>query len=404
MAETTGRFVLRTHAAEVRPFAGLLVRFGKAAVRDVQILDEVLSLTRSAPSEAALGRGWSAVTRLAEKARSLPPGRERNLVGIEVERAMQALLARDADFAIGFTEAIEHAAAQLRAVRAEAAIKAAGTLVRFPAPTEGGKVLARLARRLDAAAPELQRLWSRLEAASESARSIQAAADAAAERAPAILKVLRERGLTSQQRLSQIWGHLSGIRGPLGEGYGLGNRVWLARRAEEMARARALAAAMGPGHTVEYLTQVANNLQVNGREGPDAMLLIVDQRARRTYNSMRAQVKVAAVSEGAQQSGNDVLRSLGVESGRVPVPATVTYTPGPGETPVTLLLSSHPEVRTRLHLINAAGSRIPEADIHALREFGFAIDELQLDLTVTHFTHLALSVAESALDLLKSVR
>ncbi|MET8310692.1 hypothetical protein [Micromonospora sp. NPDC005173] len=407
--EVTARTVLEARSLGRHAFVAVLVRFGKEAEHHVHVLQEVLSLPHPTLPQTAIDRGWRAIHGLGDMLRSLPPGPERELVAFEVERAMAGLKARMEGYAAGwvdntefeYAEAIQKGDAALRGPVAEAAVKAAGTLVKSVTPTEAAKVLARLEEFIERRPEDLRRLWAHFGTAQGAADGLRLSAEAAAERAPAMLAVLRQPGLTRQQRLSALWGHLVNIRSPLGEAYGFGDKVWLDEIEKVLAGSRKLATELGPGHTVEYLTQAANDIRINGVEGPDAMALISHRHTPLAYVSLSAQNKIARVSEGAEQSANDVLRWAGFEVGRVQQTATISFTRAPGEKPVTLLLAWRPEVRTQIYLINAAGSRTPAAQMAALQAYGLPIREMTTDLTLTHFTHLTLSVAESAIDVLR---
>jgi hypothetical protein len=402
LTEAAVSVVVHAHGAELRPFAGLLARFGKAAARDVQMLHQVLSANTAVLTDGAIGQGWAAVKRLAEQARTLPAGPERTLAAIEVERAMQALLSRETDFVIAYTDALEHAAAELRQAKAQQALKAAKGLLSAVTPTAASQVLAHLAKELDAGAPALKRLWQRYRSVPGGPAGMLKAAGIAGERAQPMQAILRRRGLGVAQRQSQLWGHLSKIRGELGEGYALGNKVWFTHRADQLARARGLANRLGPGHTVEYLTQAEHGLRLNGAEGPDAIVAIVNRAEKRLYDTMRAQVKVAEIGEGAAQSANDVLRSIGQERRGAQALSRYEFRLTPSGPAEAFALSSRPEVTTHLYLINAAGGRTPARDLAELKALGLPITTIALDMSVTQFTHLAVSMAESAIKLLKA--
>ncbi|MFD1507252.1 hypothetical protein FE374_14315 [Georgenia yuyongxinii] len=395
------KFEMRSHGAGLRPFAALLARFGKAAARDVQLVDRVLrTASNTVLTESASGEAWAAVRRLAERAETIADGPERLRTAVELERAMLALLSRESGFAEAFSDGVAAAAREARDLKDAAAVKAAGKhLLHTPAPTTASKVLGRMATLVDAGDPLLARLWRRYRAVAGAPAGLERAAAVAAQQADAMAAVLRRKGLSTVERRLKLWGYLSKIRGELGEAYALGNRVWLGEVEKELARAWAIAAQLGPGHTVEYLTQAAHGLRVNGREGADAMIVIVDHANKVVYDTMRGQVKIATFSEGAGQSANDVFRAIGLERGAAPGVASLEFRSSTTGLTEAYTLASRPEVSTRLYLLNAAGSVTPAQDLADLAALGYPVTEIVLDMTVSQFTHLAISVAESAVKL-----
>jgi hypothetical protein len=401
IATAASAVVALSHGAELRPFASMLAKFGKEAARDVELLNRVLMTRSSRLTDAGIAQGWDAVTRLAKRMRSLPPGPGRTMVGYELEQSMQALFSHETDFVVLFTSDIAKQAVKLRAAKRAAAIKAVGTLI-YAVPADGAQVLARLATDLDGGAPALKQLWKRFSALPGADAAALQAGELAAEFAPEMRRILRNRSGSLLQRQSQLWGYVSGVRGLLGEGYGLLSPVWLKHLATEMARVRRIANRLGPGHTVQYLTQMEHGLRLNGAEGPDAIIAIVNRAEKIIYDPMRAQVKVASISEAAIQHSNDLLRRVGRERQREFASAWYEFRPSPSGPLEAFIVRNQPDVAANLYLINAGGGRNPAADLADLRAMNQSVTELWFDVTVTQMTHLAISLSESAIKLLKT--
>lgn len=393
--------VVLSHGAELRPFASMLARFGKAAARDIELLNRVLKTRSSRLTDAAMGQGWDAVTRLAKRMRSLPPGPEQRMAGYELEQSMQALFSRETDFIIPFTDEIAKQARALRAARRVAAVTAAGTLMKA-APADGAQVLARLASDLDSGAPALKQLWERFSALPGADAAALQAGELAADFAPDMRAILRNRSVRLSRRQSQLWGYVSQVRGLLGEGYALLSPVWLKHLADEMARVRRIAYRLGPGHTVEYLTQMEHGLRLNGAEGPDAIIAIVNRAEKVIYDPMRAQVKVASISEASAQSSNDLLRRVGQERRGEFSSGWYEFRPSASGQSKAFVVRSRPDVAANLYLINAGGGRNPAEALADLRAMNQSVTELWFDFTVQQMSHLAISLSESAIKLLKS--
>jgi hypothetical protein len=404
VAAAVGEFGLRHHGVAVRAFEPLLARFGRRAGLDLLRVERALGAGLASGGDACAGEAWAALGRLSGLALKLPPGDEQIRVGIEIERRMQALLARDAGYAKAYAEASAEAAAKLREKAARRALAAARrTGAKAPKITPAAKVIADLDAVVGDRA-ELRRLWAHFQrVVPPSSAAMARAAEVAAERADAVSAILRDRRLTPAERTAAVWGHLSKVRGELGEGYALGNVPWRRLRDAERARVEAIAARLGPGLDVLSLTQLEHGVRINGSEGPDAVIVIVNRKQGVAYDPLRVQVKTADTSEAVDQTINDVLRSAGLEARTGPLPTVVYEFRATSDGPIEhFVLSAHPDVETRNVIINAADASLPYADMARLRGMGLTVSEQTLDLSVEQFTHLAVSLMETALKAAKA--
>jgi hypothetical protein len=394
--------IVQSHAVELRPFASMLARFGKEAARDVTVLNRVLLVRNTARlTDGQIARAWQAITGLAKRMRSLAPGPERTLAAFELEQSMQSLLSRKTDYIVPWAEEIEAEVRALRDAASYAAVEAAGNLVKATS-SPGSHVLARLAADLEAAAPELIQLWKRFAAVSGVDLARLRAAETAAKFAPAMSRILRDHTLGTVAARQALWGHISPVRGLLGEGYALASPVWTERLTIEIARANELAYRLGPGHAVEYLTQLEHGLRLNGREGPDAIVAIVNRGEKVMYDPARVQVKVASRSEAAVQGFGDEVRRVGQERDRELSSAWYEFSSSLSGSLEAFVVRSRPDIAPSLYLINAGGGRTPIADLAALRALSRSLTEIWLDFTVSQMTHLAISLCESAIKLVKA--
>lgn len=388
---------VRSHGAALAPFVELVARFGKAALNDVVLLHQILGAPEAILAESALESGWAAAKRLLELAGKVPDEAARVRAGIDVQRSMLALLSRQEDFAVSWTETITKAVLEGRGALADEALKLAPQLAKSTAELVGAKTLARLSADLPGASAELRGLWALLlKAVPQTDAGLLKAANLAAESAEPVRALLRRRGIRSTERFSRLWGYLSAVRGAAGEAHALHDAVWLAVKSDELLRAHKLAVALGPGFEVRYLTQAENLLMLNGREGPDAVIALVNRSRHELIDVTRAQVKIATLSEGAGQSANDLWRLIGQErAAAAGLPAVYTLTiDGVTE---SFVATARADVVPRIVLLNAAGSRIPKADLDVLAALGLEVTEGGLSLTVRQYTHLAISMIESAI-------
>jgi hypothetical protein len=384
--------VVHSHGAELRPFRVMLQVLGKPAARHIQLLRAALTIRSSRLTQSALTRGWQAAASLAEQLKTIAPSPERTLLEHELEQSLASLLSRDRDFIENYTEAI---ADVVRAGLARKEARALAALGKSVQPSSAAQVIARLAKNLQTASPELIELWERIYAVKQAHAGIERAAAIAAARATVM------RRLLSAGETERLWSHLFKVRGELGEALALHAPEWLVRREQELDRARRLAYRMGPGHQAVYLTQAENGLRLNRAEGPDALVAIINRRERRIFDVARGQVKVALESEGAIQHVNDIFRRVGLERNRTLSSAFYEFPLTPGGQPQIFVAAAHPDVTTRLYLMNAAGGHTAPADLELLRTFGMAVDEIGMGWTVNQLTHGAISLAESAIGLLK---
>jgi hypothetical protein len=381
--------VRRSHGTAMAKYDPLILRFGDQAAPHVETLTRAMSRGTLTGSAATLEEAELARAKLMPLANRLPQG-DRARVGLALVRDGQTIMERMLGDAKDYAEGVEDYMAELASRRAWKSL-ALQALESARLVVKPGAVLAQLGRDFQLASPELQQLWERYWAIVPlESPFMTAAARSAAEHAPAIADLLRNRELKATQA---IWGHLVNPRGVLGEGYALLNPIWLSELDGLLASARKLALGFGPGHTVRYFTQVEHGILLNGRAGPDAVVAVVNQKAATIRVPNPAQVKVATSSEAAAQSVKDAYRSAGLDK------------LGPVLPYYSLRLAKNEELRTfrllsdvdeRLYVINAAQGRLPSADVELLKKLA-PFEERGLDLSVTQFTHLTISLVEAAI-------
>jgi hypothetical protein len=405
------RLARGTQGVVLHAFGPLLRRFGTDAGKHVALLEAACEVALDRGSRKALLAASRAADQLEAMARQLPAD-ERASVLLELERRRQTLLFRDQGFGEEFARAVDEArqsrklparAQDARAGNMEAALqkKADATCAEF------GKRMNASGRTQDpviAIYARFRRVVPLLSA------GMNDATRKAAEQAEAFRDLLKRYGRTPTPELqSQLWGIVSTVRGSLGESYALGSKAWRAEADRLMVEAsrdalrinREAAAVAGrtgdslrPNFQAIELSQLEHEVKLNGLEGPDAMIALVDPQRRRMVLRARAQVKTAKVSEGVKQTLNDDLRLLGLETKKTAEIPIVTFRRN-GKTE-SYVVEVIPSVREDRYALDMMGARVPGKDLEELAAAGRRIETMQLDMSVDDFTQLTLSLLESA--------
>jgi hypothetical protein len=129
---------------------------------------------------------------------------------------------------------------------------------------------------------------------------------------------------------------------------------------------------------------------------------IINRAEKVIYDPVRAQVKVARVSEAASQGVSDVLRRVGEERQRALSTAWYDFRPAGSSAREVFVIRHHPQVSPTLYLLNASGSRMPAPAINELRALRIQTTELWYDFTVDQLTNLTISLVDSAIAILKA--
>jgi hypothetical protein len=241
----------------------------------------------------------------------------------------------------------------------------------------------------------LVKLWDFVRTQVGTAPGIEAMARQASDSSEAVWKILKEKGVKAGEQ--ELWGHLSNVRGYLGEALAFTDRAVLADRDAALAAAQDIAKRLGPGHDAVWLTQVENGIRyTDNGEGPDALILIRNATTGEAFVHTAYQVKAARSSSAFPQSVNDVYREAGVfrAGGWEPGRATVTFSPPGQEREVTLRLTESAQVQRRAVVVNFSGATNQE--VGALKAAGFIVDEKVLGMSVDQATHLAVSMQQAA--------
>lgn len=395
-SRSLGTFIFRQHGETVRAFTPLLLRFGKEGGKKVKLLERAFNACLESGSEASFRIADHAAMRLRKLSNQLPEP-EQSQVAIEIERRMQTLNNKRDGFGRLFAESAEESMIAKAARKRLSSRVALATVKKTQLADRVLSVFGDLMRKADAEGAAVSLIYKHFQQVVEAdSSSMKSAMQYAADHAEKMRDIVESKILSPAHRLQKLRGYLSKMRGDLGEGYGLLNKVWSGSIYKHLEEAEQIAIELNklePGHEVHYLTQLDNKILVNGLEGPDALIVIVNRRSKKCYFHTKAQVKTATTSEGVKQSIHDLLRSAG-EQRRTAVPYVDFTLNGKRE---VFTLGADPLVQTNRYLINATGSTIPKVDIDKLKSLGEAVTELELDMSVDQFTLLAVSVIEAAI-------
>ena len=384
LVSEVGRFFFRDHGVIVHALGPLLRDFGRTAGKDVAALTRAFDRCVASGSESAFRTADAAANRLKALARKLPPTDQQSVL-IELERQMQTLQNKRDQFGKLFSESMQEA---------KGAQKAAGAVASTAAKAkDADEVISKLGEVIAArsgADSAVAAIWNtfRRYAPLQSA-GVRAAAEYAAQNARKIKTLLGNGKMTSE-----LWGHLVAIRGHLGEEYALANRIWRSKTDDLIRDAESYAKDLGKGYEVHYLTQAEHNIQLNGLEGPDAVVAIIHPDTKEFYFYATIQVKTADTSKGLHQIADGLARTAGKKgAGGAMVPNVSLILEGEE---VAFTAARNPAFTETFYIINAAESSIPVDDVRLLGEYGIHATELQLDMSVDQFTHLALDIMEAA--------
>lgn len=372
------RHATRIHGLTLARFSGLIGLNDRTINKSVNTLVTATETYMDTGSWYAGTRAWEAIRQLSTAVRRVPAAeRERSVY--ELERYRQMLLAHDPDLAKLIEDDIAEYAALLLArgtarassVPAKSAIVISGW--RRAMQQEGGDALKLFRRYLKSVSLEHDAVIRASAYIRDNADGLRAAARAAV------------KGDASSWR-----GHVSVVRGLLGEGYALFSPVWRATHLAAMKEARAAAKHLGPDWQAMAVSQLENAIRVGAKEGPDQMILLVNRATRppQAVTYLSAQVKSAKTSEAVKQTLSDVLvREL--KGGLLDLNV--------GGEHMVFQLVHHHTVQARRYILNTADSRIPAADLEALDRAGIEIGEHLLDISTEQLTQLTIRMINHGL-------
>jgi hypothetical protein len=386
-------FIFRQHGTAVRAFAPLLRSIAKAE-KEIALLERAFLRCLISGSEASFRTADAAATRLRKLIKRLP-AQEQDQCAMELERRMQTLNNKRDGFGRLFVESVEKSAvkasSRMRSVSAKKHLRLADQVL------SAFGLLMDTAIKSEAAVGAVWKHFRKV--VTPSSRAVRSAVEYLATHQEQIKALTRASAQSTASRLRRIQalrGYLVNVRGYLAEGYALLNKVWKGVVDTRLQEAEAIASKLGPGHEVHYLTQLDNGIHINvsGAQGPDALIVIVNRKTKQAYIHTFAQVKAARTSKAIGQTVKDQLRLAGEQINTL-VPRLEFTLNGKLQ---HLTIDWHPLVEESIYVINAAGSRIPKADLDDLKRLGRAVTELELDISVDQFTRLAVSMLEAALN------
>jgi len=381
-----GRFVVQRRGIVIYAFEPLLRKYGKQAGSLIIRLESAFEIFMKSGSDASFSTAWKAYADLQKMALKLPM-EEQIRVGLELEHRAQTLLIHQSDMASLWAESLEQTT-KLRAV-------AKGIQQDKPLHY----VMASLKNLLKSAKKSqttLYKTWELFTAVvSLNSPEVRAAMRSAADDAAEVKNLLRNKKLPAVLRIQKLNGYMVKVRGALGEGYALLSKIWLKEKDVLLADANRIAASLGPGYEAHYVTQLEHAILLNGKEGPDALIVILNRETKEAILHTSAQVKTAKVSEAIEQTINDQLRGIGQEADKLfPLGSLELRL---GKNSEAFVLSARGKIPVNRYIMNAAGGRLPAKDIRLLEELGGKVTEIELDMSVDQFTHLAITIMEAAL-------
>ena len=378
------KFAIRVHGSTVARFAALV------ALNDVVINKHITMLTSATAefletgSRHASTTTWRSVRAVEDALKQLPPAQQER-VAYELERYVQMLLAQDPDLAKLIVKDIEDFRIVRLARLAERALER---------PSAASVVVAAWRRGVYRAGGDLLKIFKRFE-------KLVSIDSPAVVKASAYIRdnadSIRSAAQAAQKgNKAALLGHLSSVRGLLGEAYALLSPVWRTRHRRALREARKLARKLGPDYEVLAISQLENKISLSLKEGADQMILIVNRKKQEAITFLSAQVKTAETSEAVAQVLNDVFK-------RELSPAGLLEFVYEGQ-PQAFKLVQHEAVTARRYILNAAESRIPGADLDLLRKLGVQVSEVVLDMSVSQFSLLAIRMIEEGLNALKKAK
>lgn len=386
-----GRFIVQRRGIVIYVFEPLLRKYGKEAGRFISRLESAFEIFMESGSDASFRTAWNAYAKLQKLALKLPIN-EQVRVGIELERRAQTLLIHQSNMIW-----LEHLEQPVKkTLKLSRAVKNG-----IQHDKEIHNVMASLKNLLKSARKNqttLYKTWRLFtDVVSPNSPAVQSAMRDAAKYAPEVKEILRDTKLTAALRTQKLNGYMVTVRGKLGEGYALLSQMWLKEKDVLLADANRFAESLGPGYEARYVTQLEHAIVVNGarKEGPDALIVILNREDKIAILHTSAQVKTAKVSEAIEQTINDMSRSIGQEKDKLFLLGSLELRLGKNSE--QFVLSAHGKLPVNRYIMTAAGGRLPAKDIKWLVELGDLVTEIVLDMSVDQFTHLAITIMEAAL-------
>jgi hypothetical protein len=377
------KFAQRVHGQTLARFAALLALNDLVINKHITVLSTAVAEFLETGSRHAGTSAWKSVRALEDALKRLPPA-EQEAVAYDLERYVQMLLSQDADLAKLIGKDIEEfSLLRLRRLATRA----------LEESSKEARVIAAWKRGAHGAGGDLLKIFKRFE-------KLVSLDDPAVVKASAYIRdhadSLREaiRAARNGDK-APLLGHLSSIRGLLGEAYALLSPVWRARHRATLKEAKKLARKLGRDYEVLAISQLKNKIFLSGKEGADQMILIVNRTKKppEAITFLSAQVKTADKSEAIAQTLNDVFTRELNPAGLLECVV--------GKQQEVFKLVQHEAVTAQRYILNAAESYIPPTDLALLRKKGVQVSEVVLDMSVSQFSVLAIQMIEDGLNALK---
>ncbi len=376
------KFAERLHGNTVARFATLIGLNDVAVNKNVSVLTSATLEFLESGSGHAGNQAWKCIRDLESAVQRLPPAHAK-AAAYELERSTQMLLSQDPDLAKLILGDIEKyrltRLAQLAQRWAERPSAESGIIAawRRGAYLAGGDFLKLYKRFEKLVGPDSPAVVKASAYIRDNADSIRSAAQAA-----------------RQGNKASLLGHLSGVRGLLGEGYALASPVWRGRFRAALKEAKKVARDLEPGWEALPLSQLQNEIRLATKEGADQIIVLINRtkQPNEAIIFISAQVKTAETSQAVTQVIHDVFA-------REIRPGLLEFVYR-GQ-PQAFKLVQHEAITARRYILNAAESRIPGVDLDLLRKLGANVSEVVLDTSVSQFSLLAIHMIEDGLAVLK---
>lgn len=374
---------IRIHGNTAINFGPLIALNDRTINKNITMLSAATLEFLDTGSIKAGNSAWNSV-RILEGAINRLPGNKRDITIFHLERYVQMLLARDDELAKLIGDDIKNFR-NFRIQKMEELRKrpsaAAAIIARWRTSilTEGGDIL-RILKHFDEVKPQ-------------DSPAIDKAGAYIRDNFDSIKKAVQAAKVGNN---AALLGHLSNVRGYLGEAYALLSPIWREKHWSELQSAKALARKMGSDYEVLSLSQLENNIHLSGKEGADQMIVIINSKRNEAYTFLSAQVKTADVSEAVDQIINDVINRELNPKGLLEFEYQKKF--------YALSLAQHELVSAQRYILNSAESRIPGPHLQLLKKYGILVTEITLDMSVSQFSLLSIKMIEEGLNALKKTR
>ena len=370
--------------------------YGLAASRHVDALTDALDEFLLTGTDAAAATFWKSFVRLNKLAEGLPP-EQAHQVALELVWRMQAVLARETD-AARIARARRTVKESSRLTSASKAVakgaKGAGiaaALLPDPNALMAVGKMKGVIRRTNRA---LWAVWKRFDqVVAPNHPGVVQALRRITENVDKIRELLKKRAFVKLDRQ-----HLWSVRGLLGEAYSLMSKVWLKEKDKLLREAEELASKRGVDWTARYLTQLDHAVRIGGREGPDGVVVLINEKTGEVVIHAVVQVKIEKVISAFKQLYRDMRRFMG-EEGVTGAEAFASFefrlASGAPSAPYTIVGGTG---LPKMYVLSAADSVAVASDLDFLKSSaGAAITELKLDMTVNQLSRLAIGYIEAML-------